>query len=361
MNLILNRMNVLLTSVGRRNYLIDYFKEAVSPYGGKVYAVNSHSNSPALYVADAMEIAPPIISQDYIPFLKQFCLENGIQLIVPLLDLELPVLAKEKEEFLELGIHVLVPSLDLALLSNDKFKTYQFLKENGFQTVPVFLSLDQFHSAKSAGLIDFPVVLKPRWGMGSVGVYVAENDEELTFYYKKLRKEVESSILKFESSQDFEGAILIMEKLSGEEYMLDIINDLDGNHQITVVNRKIFRKGGETEGAETIDKPELSELGLKIATLTKHPLVLDADVFVNEKGCFILEFNPRFSGGYPFSHLSGVQLPKALIRWVKREPFDPSEYLSPAFGTVSLKGISMISTNQKKTQRLDSIKGQTVL
>jgi len=40
-------MNVLLTSVGRRNYLIDYFKEAVEPYGGKVFAVNSHENAPA--------------------------------------------------------------------------------------------------------------------------------------------------------------------------------------------------------------------------------------------------------------------------------------------------------------------------
>nr|WP_169817527.1 ATP-grasp domain-containing protein [Algoriphagus vanfongensis] len=340
---------------------MDYFKEAVLPYNGKVYAVNSHSNSPALYVADGMDIAPPIISEDYIPFLKQFCLEREIQLIVPLLDLELPVLARAKEEFLELGIYVFVSSLELALLSNDKFKTYQFLEEFGFQTVPLFLSQGQFYAAKLAGSIDFPVVIKPRWGMGSIGVYVAENEEELSFYYNKLRKEVESSILRFESSQDIEGAILIMEKLSGEEYMLDIINDLEGNHQTTVVNRKILRKGGETEGAETVDNPQLRILGRRIASLTRHSFVIDADVFVNEGGIFVLEFNPRFSGGYPFSHLSGVHLPKAMIKWLKQENFDPKEFLSPTIGTVSLKGISMISANKKETQRLDSIKGQTVL
>lgn len=355
-------MNVLLTSVGRRNYLIEYFREAVTPYKGLVYAVNSHSNSPALQVADGKGIAPPIISSEYIPFLKQFCKERDIRLIIPLLDLELPILARAKDEFLAMGIYILVPDLDFCLLSNDKYKTYQFLKNNNFQTVPVFLSLEEFYLSKSAGVIDFPVVLKPRWGMGSVGVYVADNQEELEFYFKRLRKEIKKSILEIESSQDFEGAILIMEKLAGDEYMIDIINDLQGQHQVNVINLKILRKGGETEGAETVNHPILNALATRIASLTKHPGVLDADVFVNEKGCFILEFNPRFSGGYPFSHLSGIHLPRAIIKWLYQEEFDPVEFLNPTSGTVSLKGINMIpiKTRDLQNQSFDLMYGQTV-
>ena len=49
--IILNRsrkMNILLTSVGRRSYLVKYFKEAVGE-NGEVHVSNSNTITPALY------------------------------------------------------------------------------------------------------------------------------------------------------------------------------------------------------------------------------------------------------------------------------------------------------------------------
>ena len=34
-------MNILLSAVGRRAYLVDYFKQALAPCGGKVVAANT--------------------------------------------------------------------------------------------------------------------------------------------------------------------------------------------------------------------------------------------------------------------------------------------------------------------------------
>jgi carbamoyl-phosphate synthase large subunit len=339
-------MNVLLTSVGRRNYLIDYFKEAVEPYGGKVFAVNSHENAPALYVADEFRLAPPINSEDYISFLLNFCLEKKIELIVPLLDNDLPVLAQAKRQFSEVGVYVLVADLNLAKLANDKFLTSLFLKQEGFETVGNYCDFDSFLYAKESGEIDFPVIIKPRWGMASLSVYLAKNEEELNFYFKKAKEEVLNSFLKFESKQDPGKEILIMDKIEGEEYMLDVINDLDGNYQLTVVNKKLLRKAGETEAVETIRHEGLEQLGKKISAYFRHPLVMDIDVIISKTRMYIIEFNPRFSGGYPFSHAAGIHLPKALIRWLKKETFDSSEFLTPRVGTRSMKGYVMIEARK---------------
>lgn len=340
-------MNILLTSVGRRNYLVEYFKESLTEFGGSVFAVNSHANAPGLYHADGFAIAPIIHSDLYIPFLVEYCLENEIRVIVPLLDNDLPVLAQAKPIFEAVGIFVLVADEWLVQMANDKYKTFLFLKEFGFPSLPTFTDLSSFHEYYRSEQAPFPLIIKPRWGMGSLSVYEVEDEEELRFFVKKARKEVLSSFLKYESSQAPEQEILIMPKIQGDEYMLDIINDLEGNHLVTVVNKKLLRKGGETEAVETVSHPILEALGAKIASISRHPLVMDVDVIMSDETPYILEFNPRFSGGYPFSHSAGINLPKALIHWLKALPVDPTECLVPKIGTKSMKGLRMVET---KTQ-----------
>lgn len=68
-------MNILLTSAGRRSYIINYFKYALSGKG-LVHAGNSF-NSPALQVADKAVITPLIYDPSYIDFLIDYCKING--------------------------------------------------------------------------------------------------------------------------------------------------------------------------------------------------------------------------------------------------------------------------------------------
>jgi carbamoyl-phosphate synthase large subunit len=70
---------------------------------------------------------------------------------------------------------------------------------------------------------------------------------------------------------------------------------------------------------------------------------MDVDVFWDEKNAFILEFNPRFGGGYPFIHAAGVNLPKAIVAWLQNEPVDTEKVLTPEYGIESIKGISIIT------------------
>jgi len=36
--------------------------------------------------------------------------------------------------------------------------------------------------------------------------------------------------------------------------------------------------------------------------------------------------NPRFGGGYPFSHMSGANYPAAILAWMENSKFDFSSF-----------------------------------
>lgn len=117
--------------------------------------------------------------------------------------------------------------------------------------------------------------------------------------------------------------IMIQKKITGKEYGLDVMNDLEGNNVAVSVKQKLAMRAGETDRAVTVDLPEVREIGHKIGTALKLIGNLDVDVMQNEKGEYcVLELNPRFGGGFPFSYEAGVNLPKAIIEWVKGNEVD---------------------------------------
>lgn len=86
-------MNVLLACVGRRNYLVAYFKEALGR-NGSVFGADSNRYASALSECDASFVVPYSNSSDYIPHLVGICRDNGVDLLVSLNDLDLPVIAR---------------------------------------------------------------------------------------------------------------------------------------------------------------------------------------------------------------------------------------------------------------------------
>jgi carbamoyl-phosphate synthase large subunit len=333
-------MNVLITSAGRRNYIIEYFRELLNPIGGKVHAMNSDENAASLWISDYWTISPLIYSEEYEDFLLSYCIKNKIFLIISLFDIELPILSKLKPIFLNHNIQIIVGEEWLTQMANDKWETNNFLNKYGFNTKPCFKSLNDFLQFRKDFKLDFPVFVKPRWGMASLSIYKADSMSELEFYYKLVHKQIKTSYLKFESQLDWDHSVLIQSQFPGEEFGLDIINDLEGNYCTTIVKKKIAMRAGETDIAVTVNIPQLKDLGERLSKITKHPGNLDVDVFFDGELAFVLEINARFSGSYPFSHAAGVNLPKAIINWYFGEKVDKN-WLTEKFGVTGMKGISL--------------------
>lgn len=307
-------MNILLTSVGRRAYMVKYFKEVLME-DGEVHVCNSDDNTVAFCYADKCVISPLIYSEEYIPFLLEYCKVNKIDVLISLFDMDLLILARNKDRFLEVGTRVVVSDASVIEVCNDKWKTYQFLKENNFHVPKTYLSLDDALRAIKNKQLEYPLVVKPRFGCGSISVSIAENETDLVYYYNKSERMIRSSYLKYESSAE-EHIVIVQECLKGQEYGADIINDLDGNICQVNLRKKIAMRAGETDVAQTIDNKKIEKELMRLGGLTKHIANMDADIFLVNDVPYILELNARFGGGYPFCHVAGCNLPLAIINWI---------------------------------------------
>ena len=331
-------MNILLTSVGRRAYMVKYFKEALGE-NGQVHVCNSDDKTVAFHYADKSVISPLIYDENYIPFLLDYCKENKIDMLLSLFDIDLLVLAKNKERFQKIVTNVILSDKELIEICNDKWKTYIFLKENGFNTPKTYLTLEDTINALDRGEISYPVVVKPRFGCGSIALSIAEDEMALLYYFRRNTRTINKSYLKYESAS-VEDKIIYQECLKGQEYGADIINDLNGEFQNTIVKKKIAMRAGETDIAKIVDEPEIFKEVCRLGKLTKHIGNMDIDVFFVEGKTYILEMNARFGGGYPFSHIAGCNLPKALVAWHKNEKIEKS-LLEAEVGITAYKELSI--------------------
>jgi carbamoyl-phosphate synthase large subunit len=237
-------------------------------------------------------------------------------------DWEAPYIAAARDRFVEIGVIPVIPSPDVVHLCLDKFRTWRFMRQADVLSPATFLPLEEAEAALDSGEIAFPLIVKPRFGQGSIELQKVEDREELRCAYalvaSRLRRGGRSPFLRDGEN----GEVMVQACIEGREYGVDIINDLEGDFVTAFVKRKFAMRSGETDVAETASVPAIAAAARKIAGLTRHPGILDADFFLDREGRpWLLEMNPRFGGGYPFSHAAGANVPAALIAWAEgREP-----------------------------------------
>lgn len=315
-------MKILFTCCGSRNYLLDFFKAELTAQD-EVLATDASRYAPALVAADKGFLVPRLDSPGYIDALLNIVRKEEVTAVISLNDLELPILAEVSHRFDEAGARLLVSDPHVIDICFDKWKTANFFEKIGIKSPKTFICLETAIEALESGSLSLPLVVKPRWGSQSIAVrYVNSADELRNAYSIALRDFSENRICSDDHSAESQELILIQEKLSGTEFGLDIINDLNGTHITTIVKEKHAMRAGETDIASVKSIPELETAGSTIAAALKHMSIMDADFFITAEGVFGLELNPRFGGGYPFSHMAGVNLPKAIIGWLRNTEID---------------------------------------
>ncbi len=282
-------MNILLTSVGRRVELLKAFRESI--YQPKIITADSKRNAPASFLADTAELVPKINDPNYIDSLLDICDRHRIDLLIPLIDPELPLLSLHQQQFRDRGVTVLVSSSATNAICHSKKKTSLFFKQIGVKS-PRIYELNEITD------LDFPLIIKPDTGSSSVGVCNVKDRVELNF----LINYVENPI--------------VQQLIVGEEYTIDVLVDFQGKVISIVPRLRIETRSGEISKGITVKNPALIAAAKQVVESLPGVIgCITVQCFLQSDGEIIfLEINPRFGGGYPLAHRAGADFPSWLIQ-----------------------------------------------
>jgi carbamoyl-phosphate synthase large subunit len=286
---------VLFTSVGQRVDIVRAFRAA----GAVALGVDADPLAPALYHCDHHVVVPRIADPEYVPTLAELVRTHDVRLVVPLNDLDFPVLARERDRFAP--ALVLLPDAEVSARMSDKLEAHRYFVENEIPSPSSWAPEDVPTDAR------YPVLVKAREGFGSRNIHRATTPEELAFF------------LAYTSVPSF-----VQETCTGEEFSIDVFSDMDGRCLNAIPRTMLLSKGGESIKGVSLKDDELIEHGARVAETVGIKGPANIQCFREPDGSLpITDVNTRFGGGFPVPLAAGGRYPElalALARGERPEP-----------------------------------------
>ncbi|MFZ0890923.1 MAG: ATP-grasp domain-containing protein [Thermoplasmata archaeon] len=254
----------------------------------RVVATDINSLAPGLYLADHGFVIPRPNAPGFVAELLRVARREKASIILPTLDEELIVLARNREKFERSGITLLLASEDPIRVATNKRLTYEFFRDQPF-CPRIF----------DTTTVEFPAVVKPVNSRGGRGFYVCENSQELQVALGRNRRAFGESV--------------IMEYLIGSEYSVYGISGRDGKPIVTVPVRRILAVS-ESKRAQVEVVRSVQRVAGEIASRLKLTGPWNIQLMKSKKRITLIEVNARFAGTVSLVIAAGVNLPDLAMK-----------------------------------------------
>lgn len=242
--------------------------------------------------------------------------ENKYSLVVPLGDKTAKFLSDNKDE-LEKHTSIAINKPDIYCFANDKAKTMQVCMENGIPAPFTIYGNDIFDERKIDKL-KFPVVVKPRTGIGSIGFNIINDKAKIKEYINNYNNE--------------NGELLIQEYIeqgNHPQLRVDLFRDREGNYKTAILG-KVTRwyplDGGSGIYCETIHNEEVVSNCKRLLNAINWNGYANIDLVWDEKEsqAKIVEINGRTGASIMLDYISGINISRQILE--NELGFEVTEY-----------------------------------
>ncbi len=274
-----------------------------------------------LQMCDAAYQVPRGNDPSYVDALLEICRKEKIDVLLPIMSVELNALAENRERFAEIGTIVSVSDPEALVIANDKRQLLDFLREQGLPCADYYAVKSKDELLESVRKLGYPekrVCVKATNGSGSRGFRIL--DAGISRYDMFLHEKPSAGVVRLEDltaileEADEFPELLVMEYLPGTEYSVDLLAD-HGKVLFNGCRRSMRMENSIMLDAEIVDAPAVLDLCAEVTSKLGLDGNIGFDLRERADGTpLIMECNPRITAGIPYFALAGINLPYLCVK-----------------------------------------------
>ncbi len=252
---------------------------------------------------------------DFLAFLRQELTGRPYDLLMPMEEETLLLLAQHRDEFAPLA-RLPIPSHKAIMKVRDKGWLLRHASHEGIPTPRTFWVQDGEELGAVVDVIPPPWVIKPRVSSGAFGVAYVERKDDLSAAYQKVHRQFPFPLVQERIPPD------------GEAFGLAALLDGSGHVKASITHRRLREypvSGGPSTLRESVHHPQIEELGIRLLrSLNWYGIAMvEFKVDPRDKQPKLMEINPRFWGSLALAINAGVDFPSLVYKMAMGEAFEP--------------------------------------
>jgi carbamoyl-phosphate synthase large subunit len=275
----------------------------------------------ALYRADDWVILPKVEDPGALDAIVTTLNEMAIDVVMIGSEFDLAFFAEHKERIEDRTSALVICSpLETVRIAGDKWRTAEFLRENGLPFARAEVPADLEDALAIAADMGFPLMLKPRFASASRQVHVVHSADAIRDFFPYMQSPLLQELVDIPSPT------------LKNEFTCSIFRTHEGDILGPFTARRSLRWGTSWH-IEVGTFPELHPLLLDIAAKLPSMGTLNVQLIVGPRGPVPFEFNARFSGTTAVRAHFGFNEPEMALR---------SHYLGQAMSQPAIRnGVCM--------------------
>lgn len=292
-------MKVLIEAVGSPVWgtLLPYLRRVAD----KIVGLDIDPLAYGLYMVDRGYLVPRYSEPGCLHTILQICHSEKVELVFPSINEGLLKWSELREDLAKHGITVLISPPETVAICQDKWETYRFFVANHIPTPRTSLE----HEYE---------LIKPRIGRGGSGIRKVHPGEPV----------------------DMQGCIS-QEIVTGEEFSVDALCDLDGNIIYIVPRKRLVVESGLSVKGQVVHDPLIEQYVRQILMSARFVGPVHIQCFRTSHGISFTEINPRIAGGLSLSMAATENWFEVLINMLNGESVQPKPV---KYGLVMMRYLS---------------------